>query len=173
MTISVGATAANFTSNNNAFIVTLVPGNDALTIVIGAQGVSGPRVVLVDISKDSFLNLQSGYVQVTLDNATIAEAASLQAVLTGSGSPSYVLLGTSSGFELLVSIPHFSTHTIVIMTPVSTALVASSSQTNGSATSGIPISYVAGILVVVVVLVAAFIIIGQRNNKVNPVPAST
>ena len=83
VTISVGATAANFTTNNDAFTVSLTPGNDSLTIVIGAQGISGPRTVLLNISKDSFLNLQSDYLQVSLDNATIPEAPSLDAVLTG------------------------------------------------------------------------------------------
>jgi hypothetical protein len=171
--ISVGTTAANFTTNNDAFTVSMTHGNGSLTILIGAQGVSGPRVILLNISNKSFLNLQSGYLQVSLDNATLSEAASLNAVLTGSGSPSYVLLGTSSGFELLVNIPHFSTHTIVIKTPASTVLVASSSQTSTStgSSSSIPASYVASIIVVAVVLVAVFVFASQRNKKVGSLPA--
>ena len=174
MTISVGATAANFTTNNNAFTVSLTSGNGSLTIVIGAQGISGPRTVLLNISKDSFLNVQSGYLQVSLDNATIPEAPSLDAVLTGSESPSYVLLGTSSGFELLVSIPHFSTHTIVIRTPASTVLAATSSETRTTSSSGIPTSYLTGAIVVVAIVVVAsvFAVRSLRNKKMDSAGSS-
>jgi hypothetical protein len=171
----VGASAANFTTNNDAFTVSLTPtpASGSLTILIGAQGISGPRVVLLDISKDSFLNLQSGFVQVSLDGATIPEAASLQAVLTGSGSPSYVLLGTSSGFELLVSIPHFSTHTIVITTPSPTVLVAGSSQTSASTSTSSSISSVYMVSVVMVAVLAGVLAVaGQRIRKATSVRLS-
>jgi hypothetical protein len=170
----VGSTSANFTTNNNAFTISLTQGSGSLTIVIAGQNVTGPRVVLLNISRDSFLNVQSGYLQVSLDNSTIAEAASLEAVLTGTGLPSYILIGTSSGFELLVSIPHFSTHTIVITTPPESVATAGASVTAAASSSGIPTSYIVSALVVVVavVLVAAFAVRGQLNKRTSSAGSS-
>lgn len=174
MTIGVGPTSANFTTNNKAFTISLTQGSGSLSIVIAGQNVTGPRVVLLNISRDSFLNMQSGYLQVSLDNSTIPEAASLDAVLTGTGTPSYILVGTSSGFELLVSIPHFSTHTIVIMTPAESVATASTSLTAAAASSGIPTSYIfdALLVVIVVVLVAVLVVRDQRNKRTSSVGTS-
>jgi len=169
VTVGVGSTAANYTTNNDAFTVSLTPGSGSLEIIVTGQNVIGPRIVLVSMSKDSFLNVQGGYLQVSLDNATIPEAPSLEAVLTGAGSPSYILIGTSSGFELLVSIPHFSTHTILITTPVEVVQTASASSTSVTSSSGTPTSYIVGAIVVfvAVVLIAAFAVRSQRSKKMS------
>lgn len=165
--IGVGITTANLTTSTSAFTVSLTPGNGSLKIVIGAQGVSGPRVLLLNITRDSFLNVQSGYLRVLLDNASVPEATSLEAVLTGSHAPSYVLIGTSSGVELLVSIAHFSTHTIVITTPAKSLQVVTTSNTASASGSGIQTPYVIGSIVLVAVVVTAmvFAIRSQRNRR--------
>jgi hypothetical protein len=158
-TINVGSDTTIF-NGNDTFNVASFSASGSLTIVIGAQGISGPRVLLVNISKDSFLDIQSGYLAVTLDNRTVTEAASLQAVLTGSGTPSFILLGTSSGFQLLLSIPHFSTHTIIITTPKPSSQTATSNS--GELTSYI----IGGIVVIAIVLAAVFVIRNQRGKTV-------
>ena len=172
-TINVGSNTAIFNGNARAhdtFNVSAFSSSGSLTIVIGAQGISGPRVLLVNISKDSFLNLQSGSLAVTLDNQTVPEAPSLQAVLVGffGSTPSYILLGTSSGFQLLLSIPHFSTHTIVVTTSAKSVQVVTTTETVAAPSSGIPTTYIIGAIIVVAVVVTAmgFAIRSQRNKRI-------
>jgi hypothetical protein len=157
-TINVGASTTNFTGSD-AFTVESISLRGSLTIIIGAQGISGLRIVFLNISKDSFLSLQGGYLAVLLDNQTVPESASLHGVLTGSGTPAYILLGTSSGFELLLSIPHFSTHTIVIATP------ESNNQTTASNSSSLNSYAVGGIVVVILVFIILLAIRSQRNKR--------
>jgi len=155
--VGVSTTNTNWAGDPN-FVgsVGLFAAGRSLTIVINSSGVSRPRVVLLNISKNSYLNIEGGYIAVFLDNQTVAEAASLDAVLNGSGTPSYILLGTSSGFEFLLSIPHFSTHTIVIATP------KPSNQTTGS-NFGALTSYIVGAIVVVTVALA--VVFATRNPR--------
>jgi len=103
------------------FSVSVGKTGDGLVVTISGNGVTGSRVLLVNITKDSLPAIQSGELLVKYDNSTIQEASSLSQVLSGTGStPSYIVIGTASGYQLLVYIPHFSTHVIqLIAAPLS------------------------------------------------------
>ena len=74
-----------------------------------------------------------------------------------------------------MSIPQFSTHTIVIRTPASTTLIATSSKASTVSSTGIPASYFTGAVVVVAVVVVAavFAVRSQRNKKMDSVGSSS
>jgi hypothetical protein len=86
-------------------------------LVIGISGVNvtGPRVLLINISRTSPLALYPA-LNVTLDGVPVAEAASaLQVLSPSSTDPArYVLISTATSLQLLVSIPHFSLHLIQV-----------------------------------------------------------
>jgi hypothetical protein len=157
-TIFIGFGTPYFTGYDN-FSVALLSVGTSLTINLTAQGISGSLVVLLNISKNSILNVQGGYVNVILDKATVAEVGSLGALLTEGATPSYIILRTSSGFELLLSMPHFSTRTIVVMTPPV-------NKNGGSSNSGALRWYIVGAaVVVVIVLVVAFAMRNLRARR--------
>ena len=97
--------------------------NNGLVISISADNVTGPRVILVNLTGASSFDLSTHSLNVTLDGNPVSEASSLGQVLNASPSdPSrFIILVTSSGVQLLVSIPHFSFHTIEIL-PIATAV---------------------------------------------------
>lgn len=88
---------------------------DGLVVAISGENVTGPRVLLINISRTSPLSLYPA-LNVTLDGAPVAEASSALQVLqpTSSNPPLYVLVSTSDSVQLLVSIPHFSLHLIQV-----------------------------------------------------------
>lgn len=89
--------------------------NGGLQITISAN-VTGPRVILVNLTSAQFLNLRNGTLVVTFDGSQVRQASSVVQVLSPSSSstPLFVLVQTSTGYQLLISIPHFSTHVIQI-----------------------------------------------------------
>jgi hypothetical protein len=86
-----------------------------LVIAISGSNVTGGRVLLLNLSKTSPLTLFPA-LNVTLDGSPVAEASSATQVLSPSpGAPAtYVLVSTSAGVQLLISIPHFSVHIIQV-----------------------------------------------------------
>ncbi len=90
---------------------------DGLMISISAQNVTGSRVLLVNLtgSQWSASSLQS--LKVAFDGAPISQAASLSQIFnsTTTDPARYIIMLTSSGLQLLVSIPHFSLHTIQLI----------------------------------------------------------
>jgi hypothetical protein len=89
--------------------------NNGLVIAISGENVTGPRVLLVNMSNTSPLALYPA-LNVTLDGAQVAEASSALQVLNPvqGNPPLYVLVATSNSIQLLVSIPHFSLHLIQV-----------------------------------------------------------
>ncbi len=100
---------------------------NGLVIAISGENVTGPRVLLVNMSKTAPLALYPA-LNVTLDGMPVTEASSALQVLNPSSSdaPRYVLVATANSIQLLVSIPHFSLHLIqvagVIVQSIQTAL---------------------------------------------------
>lgn len=90
---------------------------DGLMISISAQNVTGSRVLLINLtgSQWSASSLQS--LKVTFDGAPISQAASLSQIFnsTTTDPARYIIMLTSSGLQLLMSIPHFSLHTIQLI----------------------------------------------------------
>ena len=88
---------------------------NGLVIAISGENVTGPRVLLVNMSKTAPLALYPA-LNVTLDGVPVMEASSAVQVLnpTSSDPPRYVLVATADSIQLLVSIPHFSLHLIQV-----------------------------------------------------------
>lgn len=88
---------------------------NGLVIAISGENVTGPRVLLINMSKTAPLALYPA-LNVTLDGEQVTEAASALQVLQPvvGAPPYYVLVATSDSFQLLVSIPHFSLHLIQV-----------------------------------------------------------
>jgi len=88
---------------------------NGLVIAISGENVTGPRVLLINMSKTSPLALYPS-LNVTFDGAPVAEASSAVQVLNpvSTNPPLYVLVATSDSIQLLVSIPHFSLHLIQV-----------------------------------------------------------
>lgn len=88
---------------------------NGLAIAISGENVTGPRVLLINISKTSPLALYPS-LNITLDGMQVVEAASAIQVLNPSSTdpPRYVLVATANSIQLLVSIPHFSLHLIQV-----------------------------------------------------------
>jgi hypothetical protein len=88
---------------------------NGLVIAISGENVTGPRVLLINMSRTSPLALYPS-LNVTLDGVPVVEATSALQVLnpTASDPARYVLIATANSIQLLVSIPHFSLHLIQI-----------------------------------------------------------
>jgi hypothetical protein len=88
---------------------------NGLVIAISGENVTGPRVLLINMSKTAPLALYPA-LNVTLDGAPVAEASSAIQVLNpvSTDPPMYVLVATSNSIQLLLSIPHFSLHLIQV-----------------------------------------------------------
>jgi len=126
------------------------PDKNHLLISISAKNVTGPRDLLVDLKGSQWTTSSLQSLKVRLDGQPISRAASISQVLTTSpsGPASYVILGTSTGLKLLVSIPHFSLHAIQVITSAASAV--SFLVTNGAI-------LLAGALVVTALLVAVYL----------------
>lgn len=92
-----------------------------ISISISGSNVVGSRVLLVGLP--SSLGGSSQRLLVTFDGTRVTKASSLSEVLesTSSDQPTYLVANTAAGLALLISIPHFSTHTISIL-PITAAL---------------------------------------------------
>ena len=88
---------------------------NGLVIAISGENVTGPRVLLINMSRTAPLALYPA-LNVTLDGAPVTEASSATQVLNhvSTNPPMYVLVATSNSIQLLLSIPHFSLHLIQV-----------------------------------------------------------
>jgi hypothetical protein len=88
---------------------------NGLVIGISGENVTGPRVLLINMSRTSPLALYPA-LSITLDGVPVAEASSALQVLNPSSTdpPRYVLVATATSIQLLVSIPHFSLHLVQV-----------------------------------------------------------
>jgi hypothetical protein len=88
--------------------------NGRLDIQVSGENVTGPRSFLVFLSKA--MDPTTHTLVITLDGQRVTQASSLGQVLSpSSGASSYIAMKSPSGYQLLVSIPHFSTHLLSIL----------------------------------------------------------
>jgi hypothetical protein len=88
--------------------------NNGYVVTISGSNITGPRTLLINLTGSSVIDFKSNSLNITLDGSTVSEASSLTQVLNPvPGDPArYAIVITSSGEQLLVSIPHFSIHTL-------------------------------------------------------------
>jgi len=106
------------------FTVSVGKYQDSGLLVSISGNATGSRVILINLTKDASPNFGSGALLVTLDGTPIQQASSFLQVLKAQPTDParYIILSTSSGWQLLVSIPHFSLHTLAILPVVASAI---------------------------------------------------
>jgi len=102
--------------DNNVSVKTEHPTNDTVNITVSASTQTGPKVLLINLNSTTIDVANMKYIDVRYDGNHITPAANVNEVLHSSSSdqPHYAILVTQSGAQILVSIPHFSTHTITV-----------------------------------------------------------
>jgi len=102
--------------DNNVSVKTEHPTSDTVSITVNASSQTGPKVLLINLNSTTIDVANMKYIDVLYDGNHIAPAANVDEVLhpASSDQPHYAILVTQSGAQILVSIPHFSPHTITI-----------------------------------------------------------
>src|SRR5437867_2223105 len=116
--VEVSGSGSTITQIDSKFSVSASrPSDNSLSVSIAGANGTGPRVLLIDISKDAGGLSSLGSLKLTYDGEMVSQASSLSQVLSGTSTspPSYIVLLTSSGAHLLVFIPHFSSHLIELL----------------------------------------------------------
>lgn len=116
--VDVGASGSSVSVNDANFSVSVGRyQQDGYLVSISAANVAGPRVLLVNLTSSQSRSLFSSPVQVILDGASVSQASTLSQVLGAQAADParFVLISSGSGLKLLISIPHFSFHTIEII----------------------------------------------------------
>ena len=110
--IDTHSLVSNFTINTEH------PTKDTVSIAVSATNQTGPKVVLVNLNSTDINVANVKYIDIKYDGNKIAPAANVTAILhpTNSDQPYYAILITQSGAQILILIPHFSTHIITIGT---------------------------------------------------------
>jgi hypothetical protein len=107
-TTSIDNTVSVQTTNSTA---------DSMNINVSAPSQTGPKVIVFNLNSTT-INLQNlNNLGIMYDGQLIHPAANVDAVLHGrsTDTPTFAVVITQSGVQVLVLVPHFSTHTITIM----------------------------------------------------------
>src|SRR5438445_6230524 len=102
--VSVSASGAALTQLDSKFSVSVSrPGDNQLSVSISGTNVTGPRVLLINVTKDAGALSNLGSLSITYDGNKISEASSLSQIFSGTSTspPSYLVLVTSAGVDLV------------------------------------------------------------------------
>ncbi len=102
--------------DNNIVVKTENSSSNSVSITVSATNQTGPKVILVNLNSTTIDVSSIKYLHVLYDGKVITPAENVDQVLHGSSSddPHYAILITQNGAQVLISIPHFSTHTITL-----------------------------------------------------------
>ena len=102
--------------DNNVMVQTANVTNDSVAITVNASSGTGPKVLLFNLNSTTIDVSSINSMHVLYDGHAITPAANIDEIMhaTSSDPPRYAILITQSGAQILISIPHFSTHTITL-----------------------------------------------------------
>jgi len=102
--------------DNNIVVQTANSSANSVNITVSATNQTGPKVILVNLNSTTIDVSSIKYLHVLYDGKVITPADNVDQVLhaTISDDPHYAILITTNGAQVLISIPHFSTHTITL-----------------------------------------------------------
>ena len=102
--------------DNNVTVQTANVTNDSVAITVNASSGTGPKVILINLNSTTIDVSSINSMHVMYDGRPITPAANIYEIMhsTSSDPPRYAILITQSGAQILISIPHFSTHTITL-----------------------------------------------------------
>lgn len=102
--------------DNNIVVQTTNSSANSVNITVSATNQTGPKVILVNLNSTTIDVSSIKYLHVLYDGKAITPADNVDQVLhaTSTDDPHYAILITTNGAQVLISVPHFSTHTITL-----------------------------------------------------------
>jgi hypothetical protein len=116
--VQISSSGQNLDIIDHSFSVSVGRVSDrGVAITVSGQNITGPRTFLIDVNGSLAQSITSGSFEILFDGQQISEASSVSAVLSPQpgAQATYAVVQTSGGVQLLVSVPHFSTHVIEIL----------------------------------------------------------
>jgi len=112
----VNQTLQTTSIDNNVSVQANNISSDSINISVSATNQTGSKVILINLGNTTINVANLGYLGVMYDGKPIAPAADVNSLLhaNSTSDPEYAIVVTQSGAQILVLIPHFSTHTITI-----------------------------------------------------------
>lgn len=115
--INVGSNQAQTTSIDNSVSVQTTNNTpDSLNINISASNQTSPKVIMFNLNATTINVANLKDLGVMYDGKPIHPAPNMDTILHAkpTDSPSFAIVVTQSGVQILVLVPHFSTHSITI-----------------------------------------------------------
>jgi predicted secreted protein with PEFG-CTERM motif len=115
--VNVGSNQAQTTSiDNNVSVQTTINSPDSLESKVTAPDQTGPKVIMFNLPATTINVANLKDLGIMYDGKPISPAPNIYAILhaKSTDSPSFAIIVTQSGVQVLVLVPHFSTHTITI-----------------------------------------------------------
>jgi sugar lactone lactonase YvrE len=112
----VNQTVQTTSIDNNVSIHTNNTSPDSLSISVSASSQTSPKVLVVNLAATTINVANLKDLGVMYDGKPIPPASNIDSILhaKSTDSPSFAIVVTQSGAQILILIPHFSTHTITI-----------------------------------------------------------
>lgn len=115
--VNVGSNQAQTTSiDNNVSVQTTMDNSDSLDAKVSASSQTGPKVIAFNLEATTINVANLKDLGVMYDGKLIQPAPNIDAILhaKSTDNPSFAIVVTQSGVQVLVLVPHFSTHTITL-----------------------------------------------------------
>ncbi len=115
--VNVGSNQAQTTSiDNNVSVQTTSNTPDSLNVNVSASSQTGPKVIAFNLNATTINVANLKDLGVMYDGKLISPAPNMDAILHAkpTDNPSFAIVVTQSGIQVLVLVPHFSTHTITL-----------------------------------------------------------
>jgi len=102
--------------DNSVSVDTSNSTSDSVEINVSAPDQTGPKVILINLSNTTINVGNLEYLGIMYDGKPIAPAANVDAILhaKSTDNPNFAIIVTQTGAQILVLVPHFSTHTITL-----------------------------------------------------------
>jgi predicted secreted protein with PEFG-CTERM motif len=116
--VNVGDNQSQTTSiDNNVSVQTTSNTPDSLNVNVSASSQTGPKVIAFNLNATTINVANLKNLGVVYDGKLIQPAPNMDAILHAkpTDSPSFAIVVTQSGVQVLVLVPHFSTHSITII----------------------------------------------------------
>lgn len=116
--VNVGASQSTTTSiDNSVSVQTTTNTPDSLNVNVSAPSQTGPKVIAFNLNTTTINVANLNDLGVMYDGKLIQPAPNMDAILHAkpTDNPSFAIVVTQSGVQILVLVPHFSTHSITIM----------------------------------------------------------
>jgi len=114
--VNVGTNQSTTTIDNNVSVQTTSSTPDSLNVNVSASSQTAPKVIMFNLAATTINVANLKDLGVMYDGKLIQPAPNMDAILHAkpTDNPSFAIVVTQSGVQVLVLVPHFSTHSITI-----------------------------------------------------------